>query len=153
MSWDQDNFVTRRELAGILALGSGILAAATVFATVVGHRRTDSTWPRVRVGSAVSLAAGDSILFRYPTDRDPCILIRTKEGALCAFSQVCTHLSCAVVYRKTDDRLFCPCHQGVFECAARKGGAPPLEGPPTRPLPRITLQVEGDDVFAVGVEV
>ena len=29
----------------------------------------------------------------------------------------------------------------------------PLAGPPTRPLPRITLERRGDDLFATGVEV
>jgi Rieske Fe-S protein len=28
----------------------------------------------------------------------------------------------------------------------------PYAGPPTRPLPRIKLEQEGDDLFAVGVE-
>ena len=97
-------------------------------------------------------APGQSLLFRYPTDEDPCILIRTNEGALVAFSQVCTHLSCAVVYRASDGRLFCPCHMGVFECRDGHGGAVPLEGPPERPLPRIALELRGDDVYAVGIE-
>ncbi len=41
---------------------------------------------------------------------------------------------------------------GVFDVGEAGGGARPLEGPPERPLPRVALEVEDDDVFAVGVE-
>jgi Rieske Fe-S protein len=115
--------------------------------------RTQSTraYAPKRIASLATLAAGDARLFRYPTDDDPCLLIRKASGVLVAFSQVCTHLSCAVVYRREDERLFCPCHNGLFDCREGESGAQPLEGPPERPLPRILLEVRGDDVFATGV--
>ena len=88
-------------------------------------------------------------LFRYPTDDDRCILLRDQAGALRAYSQVCTHLSCGVVHRPDENSLFCPCHHGWFDATS---GAP-TGGPPTRPLPRIRLKVVGDEVFAVGRDV
>jgi arsenite oxidase small subunit len=149
--WDDDHYVTRRELTKFLTLGSGLLACANGALALAGHHTASGSFESKRVGSAAALAPGDSLLFRYPTDADPCILIRTRDGALVAFSQVCTHLSCAVVYRKQDGRLFCPCHNGVFDCRAGTEGAEPLEGPPERPLPRILLEQRGDDVYATGV--
>ena len=89
------------------------------------------------------------MLFRYPTDDDPCILVRDAAGRIDAFSQVCTHLSCAVVHRPGDDVLACPCHKGSF--SAREGL--PLAGPPTRRLPRIVIEQRGADLVATGVEV
>jgi Rieske Fe-S protein len=153
IQWDDDHYVTRRELAKFLTLGSALLVCANATVVVVSRTRAQPTYAPVRIASASALAPGESLLFRYPTDQDPCILVRTKRGALAAFSQVCTHLSCAVIYRAADDHLYCPCHEGLFDCQGARGGAPPIAGPPERPLPRIALDVRGDDVFATGVEV
>ena len=147
--WEQDHYVTRRELAKFLTLGSALLATAGGVIAAVGrwgHRETKA--PDVRVASASSMPVGGSALFRYPTSDDPCILVRGQDGSLRAFSQVCTHLSCAVVYRAENDELFCPCHHGIF--SARDGR--PVAGPPVRRLPMIQVEVRGDDVVAVGKE-
>lgn len=149
--WEEDHYVTRRELAKFLTLGSALLVGANAAMAVASHGRAERVYAPKRIAGESALRAGESLLFRYPTDDDPCILVRTKDGSLVAFSQVCTHLSCAVIYRAADDRLFCPCHNGLFECSAGHGGAQPLEGPPERPLPRIALTVKDGDVYATGV--
>ncbi|MEO6573277.1 MAG: Rieske 2Fe-2S domain-containing protein [Polyangiaceae bacterium] len=149
--WEDDHYVTRRELARFLTLGSALLVGANAALAVAGRAGPVPVYETKRIAAADALANGESLLFRYPTKDDPCILIRTKSGALVAFSQVCTHLSCAVVYRAADDRLFCPCHNGLFECGEGKGGALPLEGPPERPLPRVALVVRDNDVYATGM--
>jgi len=123
--WDEDHYVTRRELAKFLTLGS------------------------VRIEGAEAVSRGGSLLFRYPTDADPCILVRRAEGTLAAYSQVCTHLSCAVVHRPGSSELDCPCHEGHFDCADGR----PSSGPPTRRLPRVLLEQTADGIFAVGVEI
>jgi Rieske Fe-S protein len=89
------------------------------------------------------------VLFRYPTDADPCILIRTGSGELKAYSQVCTHLSCAVRYNAGASAIECPCHRGFFAVADGR----PVAGPPTRALPRVQLETRPDGVYAVGMEV
>jgi nitrite reductase/ring-hydroxylating ferredoxin subunit len=152
IGWEDDQYITRRELTKFLTLGSALLVGASAAVALAGRAREARTFEPRRVAGASALRRGESLLFRYPTDDDPCILVRTASDALVAFSQVCTHLSCAVVYRAADDHLYCPCHEGVFECAAGSGGAAPLAGPPERPLPRIVLETRGEDVFAVGVE-
>lgn len=149
--WEEDHYVTRRELAKFLTLGSALLVGANAAVAVAGRTRETPVYAPKRIAAAGALGAGEALLFRYPTAEDPCILVRTKAGALVAFSQVCTHLSCAVVYRAADDRLFCPCHNGLFECGEGHAGAQPLEGPPERPLPRIALTVEDGEVYATGV--
>src|SRR5205823_2297054 len=101
-----------------------------------------------RIAGLSAVPPGGSLLFRYPGGDDPCILLRDRDGALRAYSQVCTHLSCAVVHRPERNGLFCPCHHGWFDAAS----GIPKGGPPTRPLPRIRLEVEGGEVFAVGVD-
>ncbi len=155
IGWDSDHYVTRRELAKFLALGSALLAVATGLVALVARRPKRQSFPERTVGRLSAIAVGESQQFRYPTDADPCILVRTDAG-LCAYSQVCTHLSCAVVHRAANGGaapgaqgdLFCPCHHGVFAVA----DGHPTAGPPTRPLPRIRLVERGDEIVAVGVE-
>jgi nitrite reductase/ring-hydroxylating ferredoxin subunit len=149
VEWEGDHYVSRREMVKFLTLGSFLLAVAnwvTVFAR--GLIRKDSS-AVLRLGPASSLAQNGTMLFRYPTPQDPCIAVRTPQGALVAYSQVCTHLSCAVVYDKSTDQLVCPCHRGVFSVDQ---GAP-IAGPPTRPLAKVRIEQRGDHIFATGLEV
>jgi len=149
VQWDKDLYVTRREMVKFLTLGSLTIAGANFIAAAVPHLQGQKEFPRMRIASTRDLGAGESRLFRYPTDEDPCILVRDSTGALVAYSQVCTHLSCAVVFRPEENTLFCPCHHGYF--SVEEGL--PTGGPPTRALPRIKLEEVGDDVFAIGIEV
>jgi Rieske Fe-S protein len=149
VQWERDHYVTRRELTKFLTLGSGLLAGASAAIAAVGLLRRPGAAPRVRIGAAADVQPGRPLLFRYPTDEDPCIVVRLANRRLAAYSQVCTHLSCAVVHRPEEGALFCPCHHGVF--SERDGR--PVAGPPSRRLPRVRIERIGDDLFAVGVEV
>jgi Rieske Fe-S protein len=101
------------------------------------------------VGSIEDIAVGEVKLFSYPTAEDPCILIRTGADEFVAYSQKCTHLSCATYYSKEQDRLECPCHEGYF--SVKDGSV--LQGPPPRPLPRVILRRDGETLTATGVEI
>ncbi len=149
IAWGDDHYVSRRELAKFLTLGSGLLVLANAAIALVGKLRPARRFPRTRLAGAAALAPGASLLFRYPTDADPCIALRSREGKLVAYSQVCTHLSCAVIHRPEKNELFCPCHVGIFSTAEGR----PVAGPPTRRRPRITLEERGGEVYATGVEV
>lgn len=149
IAWEKDHYITRRDLVKFLTLGSALLVGANGAIALFGHLRPErKEWPRLRIPYAGSLPPGSSLLFRYPTEEDPCILVRLMSGQWVAYSQICTHLSCAVVHRKKEQDLFCPCHHGVFEPEAGR----PIAGPPTRPLPRIVLERQDEQIFAVGVE-
>lgn len=149
VSWESDNYITRREMVKYLALGSLTIAGANFVLAGIPSLLKASQMPRTRIASASVLPAGGSMLFRYPTDDEPCIMVRQQNGDLVAYSSVCTHLSCAVIHDQKQNTLFCPCHNGFFTLAEGR----PYAGPPTRPLPRIRLEQHGDDIFAVGVEV
>lgn len=149
VGWENDNYITRREMVKFLALGSLTIAGANFVLAGIPHLVKAAQMPRTRVASLSSIPVGGSTLFSYPTEHDPCILVRQQNGDLVAYSQVCTHLSCAVVHREQENALFCPCHQGFFTIAEGR----PYAGPPTRPLPRIKLEVHEDEIFAIGVQV
>ena len=149
IEWEGDHYVSRREMVKYLTLGSLLLTVGNWIAAVAGKFRRTAVSSEKHIGSATTLAENGTLLFRYPTDGDPCIAVRTPGGQLVAYSQVCTHLSCAVVHDSSRNQLVCPCHNGVFNI---EQGAP-VAGPPTRKLPRIKLEQRGDDLFATGVEV
>lgn len=149
VDWESDSYITRREMVKFLALGSLTIAGANFVIAGIPHFVKASALPRTRIALASSLPAGGSLLFSYPTEDDPCILVRQPNGHLVAYSQVCTHLSCAVIHDAKANALFCPCHLGYFTLAEGR----PYAGPPTRPLPRIKLEQQGDEIFATGVEV
>jgi len=145
---ERDHYVTRRGFAMLLTLGSGLAVLANAIIAAVGAwiRRPARTGEGVFVAKASTIATGASILFRYPSGEDPCILVRTQSGVLRAYSQVCTHLSCAIVHEPASDKFFCPCHHGYFSA----GEGRPTAGPPTRRLPRIWIEQRGDELYAVG---
>jgi Rieske Fe-S protein len=105
-------------------------------------------YPEETIADANDIPIGGARLFRYPTRNDPCILIRPDEQTYVAYSQKCTHLSCAVYYARDKNRLECPCHQGYFSVKAGEV----LQGPPPRPLPRVVLERRGGNLVAVGMD-
>jgi Rieske Fe-S protein len=148
IDWPEDEFVARRDFAKFLVLTSGAFVAGQAWIaakSLLRDRRPAP--PRMRIASLSSLALGSSTMFAYPDADDPCLLIRTRDGKLLAYSQKCTHLSCAVIPELDRGILRCPCHEGIFELSTGRN----IAGPPPRPLPAIQLDVVGDDVFATGV--
>lgn len=147
--WDEDNYMTRRELAKFLTLGSGLLVGVNALIAFIGLTRESPAAPVLRIARIDDVAPGGSLLFAYPTADDPCILVRDASGRVDAFSQVCTHLSCAVVHQPGEQSLACPCHKGSFSSVDGR----PLAGPPARRLPRIVIEQRGADLVATGIEV
>jgi Rieske Fe-S protein len=124
---------------------SGALFAGTAILAVLGrlrHRRRGSPRPIARVGD---VPAGGALYFSYPDEDDQAVLLHLPDGRFVAYSQTCTHLSCSVYYQPEHRRLFCPCHDGVFDPETGE----PTAGPPQRRLPRITLARAGDMLIAV----
>jgi len=144
--WEEDEYVTRREFTRFLGLTSLALFLGTVWIALWERLRRSAPGPARRIARLEELAVGEVKSFRYPTADDPCLLIRISPERFAAYSQLCTHLACPVVYEKEKKRLRCPCHEGYF--AAEDGRV--LAGPPKRPLPRIDLSIEGSDIWIQG---
>jgi nitrite reductase/ring-hydroxylating ferredoxin subunit len=145
-----DRYVLRRQFTKFLTLTSfGMLVGNTwiwVKALLAGGH--ESSLPEVAIASSGDVPAGAVKLFRYPTPQDAAIMVRKSDGQLVAYSQKCTHLSCAVYYSKDNNRLECPCHEGYFSIDTGRV----LQGPPPRPLPRIIVHERNGQIFASGID-
>ena len=53
--------------------------------------------PIVKIAERSQLPVGGVLVFHYPHEAEPCLLLRTDADTLVAYSQKCTHLACAVV--------------------------------------------------------
>ena len=149
VDWPQDHYVERRDFMKFLVLTSGAMAAGQLWIAAQNWlRRRRGLLPVRRVASLDSLAVGGVHTFNYPADHDPCVLVRLSDTELVAYSQKCTHLSCAVIPRPDRGDLHCPCHEGFFDLRTGR----PTAGPPPRPLPRVLLDIRGRDVYATGVD-
>jgi arsenite oxidase small subunit len=137
--------VTRRSFGKSIAIAIG----AIVLGGLYGLRRwyhSQATPPRV-IAQVGEVPVGGSKIFQYPTDTAPCILVRAGETGYVAYSRICTHNSCPVFYRPDESAFECRCHNGLFSLA--DGSV--LAGPPPRPLPRILLEIRGEDILATGI--
>jgi cytochrome b6-f complex iron-sulfur subunit len=144
ISQSETTEVTRRQFAkflclvsGGLATGSAIVAAKAVFFPGKKIRGVH------RVCSIHELPVGGTRSFVLEGSSTPYILIHLESGEFKAYEQKCTHLSCAVFYKPGSGKIECPCHNGWFD--AMTGEV--LQGPPPRPLPKLEVQVKGNDIF------
>ncbi len=144
-----DALVTRRDYLKILAVLSGGLATGSLaVASGAFRRRTQgATGDKVITTDARSVPVGGQVRFGYPTDDDPAVLLRLEPDLWVAYSAVCTHLSCEVLWKERSHELMCPCHDGHFDPAS--GAA--IAGPPERPLPQLRLEWRDENtIVAVG---
>jgi Rieske Fe-S protein len=143
-----ERYVTRRQLTKFLVLTSFGMFVGNLWILVRSMFSKPPSYPQQTVARLGEIPVGGVKLFTYPTKDDHCILVRTSENEHVSYSPKCTHLSCAVYYSQEDNRLECPCHKGFFSIA--DGSV--LQGPPSRPLPRIILESRGGEFVAVDIK-
>ena len=149
IDWPQDHYVERRDFLKFMVLTSVAMTVGQLWiATQNWIRRRRAAPPIARIAPVGELPVGGVLQFAYPTAQDPCVLVRLTEFDIVAYSQKCTHLSCAVIPRPDKNDIACPCHDGHFDLRTGR----PTAGPPRRALPRITLDIRGDAIYATGVE-
>ena len=86
------------------------------------------------------LKPNHSVVFKFGSA--PAILLNGPDGRMRAFSGVCTHLQCTVQYRPDMQKIWCACHNGMYDLNGRN-----IAGPPPKPLQEYKVVVKGDDVI------
>ncbi len=149
IDWPQDHYVSRRDFTKFLVLTSFAFVVGQLWIVVKNYLRQRRGAPPIQqIATVEQIPIGGALTFNYPQPHDSCVLVRAGQNNFVAYSQKCTHLSCAVVPQPEKGRFYCPCHEGVFDL----NNGSPLAGPPRRPLPRILLEVRGSTIYATGVE-
>jgi nitrite reductase/ring-hydroxylating ferredoxin subunit len=148
-----DDFITRRDFTRFLCVISAGFATGNGWILWKALREKGEALPEVEIARTTDLQPGEWRVFNYPDDKTPAMLIRRLNGEFIAFMQKCTHLSCPVEYEKSrngkEESLVCHCHNGLFDINNGEG----IAGPPRefRPLPQLSLRIDGDRIVATGV--
>ncbi len=70
------------------------------------------------------------------------VLLQRQNDRVWALSLICTHLGCRAHWEANRSRVFCPCHDGVFDPQGRV-----VSGPPPRPLDRYEVELVAGGVY------
>ncbi|KAA1014854.1 arsenate reductase (azurin) small subunit [Paraburkholderia panacisoli] len=152
-----------------LKLGGGSIAATAASALVpnvasganpVDTSRTKLPYPKKAVGQAGRMTVNAPVTFAYPDAASPCTALKLgsrvpggvgPDGDIVAYSTMCTHMGCPVVYEPTTKVFKCPCHFSMFD--AEKAGQM-IVGQATENLPRVRLHYDEKTgtLSAVGME-
>ncbi len=147
---------------------SGTVVGGTVLLTGVpgmGNKAVEarvSRYPRMFVENMSRLKMNKPVRFKYPDKgrNSNSILVKMNEQAgggigsdrnIVAFNTLCTHMGgdMGKTFQKRDAVLGpCPFHQSTFDLT-RHGMI--ISGHATESLPQVLLEVEGDDIYAVGL--
>ncbi len=146
---EDERYVNRRQFTKFLTLTSLAMFAGNVWIFIRALFYKAPAYPERVVARLDEIPVGGVKVFKYPGPQDACLLIRPAGNSYVAYSQVCTHLSCAVYYSRAHHRLECPCHEGYY--SVRDGSV--IQGPPARPLPRVNLKRRGEELIATGITI
>lgn len=151
IDWPQDDYVSRRDFTKFVVLVSLAFVVGQFWILMQNFWRRNRGQPPIQeIARLDEVPVGGSLIFQYPDPQghNPRLLVRLDEQTFVAYDQLCTHLSCPVIPAAETGHLHCPCHEGLFDLSTGQ----PLAGPPRRPLPRVSLEVRGDKIYATGVE-
>src|SRR5215475_2950794 len=91
-----ERYVNRRQFTKFLTLTSFAMLAGNLWILARSLVRRSPSYAAQPVARLGEIPVGGVKLFTFPTAEDACILVRTAPDSYVAFSQKCTHLSCAV---------------------------------------------------------
>ena len=128
-------------------------------------------FPRVKIAQLTDLKVNQPVVFEYPLDNEPNILLKLgqradggigPDGDIVAFSELCQHLGCVYTFQPlgTAPRCnsaytapgpvgYCCCHGSVYDFLHN---AEVISGPSPRPQPKVILDIdEQGNLFATGM--
>lgn len=94
----------------------------------------------VLVSPQNELPVGVSKIVKF--GRYPALVINTEKG-LRAYSAVCTHFACIVMWNPEINQITCPCHDGFFD--PEDGSV--IAGPPPTGLVQLTIELIDGDIY------
>jgi menaquinol-cytochrome c reductase iron-sulfur subunit len=141
--------LTRRQFARLATLGAGGFATLAIGAPIVGfvfsplyEGQTPMVWRRVGDLSHLPLRQPTRYVVSFPDgfwssnqNSYGVYAVRLAPDDLRVFSNICTHMQCAVRWQANLGQFECPCHGGLYTIDGQNVG-----GPPPKPLPQYVHQ-------------
>lgn len=155
-------YVSRRQFLFMGAVAVSLVALERVIPGRVLYAQT-ALFDRQRIGSLGDLEVGMPVVFNYPYEHPNALNNLIKLGApagggigpdndIVAFNTICPHMGFPMngTY-KPDHQVMGPCgwHLSTYDLT-RHGII--ISGHATQGLPQITLELDGDDIYAIGVQ-
>ncbi len=153
--------LSRRDFLKIMGGVSAVLAGAPFIAA--GQYlipQIPKTFKEVLIAKKSDVPVNGSIVFWFPFTTDPTYtnmlihlppnLAQQAKSEFVAFNRTCIHLQCLVSYLSNSQLIGCPCHGSEY----RPTDGWPVAGPAAqigRYLPNVQLRIDGDDIYAVNV--
>ncbi len=107
----QDNEVARRDFTNFMVLTSLAFMAGQLWIVAQNWFRGQKERPAaLAIAPVDEIPVGGTVLFNFPGEADPCILLRPDAQTFLAYDQKCTHLSCGGADAElVQGCLHCPC--------------------------------------------
>lgn len=144
----QDTKNTRR---GFLKTAMGLTVATVAAPSLMAVQNSKGVgfygYENKVVGLISKLKSAGEIDFNYPDADSPCKAVMVG-GQIKAYSLLCTHKGCPIMYNASSKSFRCPCHFSEFD--AELGGQM-IIGQATENIPEILVRVEEDKIIAYGV--
>lgn len=135
---------SRRDFLKVINRVLAATGAAAVLGPVVAFfypsKLEETPSEPVLVASENDLPVGTSKTVKF--GRYPAIVIHTNTG-LKAYSAVCTHFACIVMWNPEINQVACPCHAGFFD--PEDGSV--ISGPPPTPLKPLEIELKDGDIY------
>ena len=104
---------------------------------------------KVAAGVAAPALKSSGILdFSYPDADSPCQAVYVN-GEVKAYSTLCTHKGCPLMYNASNNTFVCPCHFSKFDM--QKDGQMVIKQV-TSELPQVFVKVEGASIVLYGID-
>jgi thiosulfate dehydrogenase [quinone] large subunit len=141
-SIDEPGLIDRRTV--LRATGVGAASLVAIFAGGLFKKAAPVTAKGKAIVKVSAFAIGSNMQF-VASDGNPAFLFRTNLGVF-AYSAVCTHQGCVVMYTPQTKTLDCPCHSGQYDPF---NGAAVIAGPPPFALPKYNVAIVGNSIVEI----
>ncbi|HEU4389495.1 MAG TPA: ubiquinol-cytochrome c reductase iron-sulfur subunit [Blastocatellia bacterium] len=122
------------------SIGATLVAIAyPIIKFVIPPEVIEAAQTSVIAGKVNELPINSGKIFKF--GNKPGLVIHTADGQFKALSATCTHLDCIVQYQADQKRIWCACHNGVYNLNGQN-----VSGPPPRPLDEYVVNVKGDEI-------
>jgi len=145
--------------AAVTPVGHAMAAGSDQAAIQAAAGMAVLPYPKTSIGKAKTMQVNSPVSFNYPDADSPCVAIKMgqpvaggvgPDGDIVAYSNLCTHMGCPLMYDPKTRRFKCPCHYSMFD--PEKSGQM-ICGQATEDLPQIQLSYDAasDTIHAVAV--